>query len=374
LPDAAAAADPDRDPFMPERFSLSMQKRLIVWLVCACLGCAATACQTSGRIPILVMTTPSATPAAAALPGEVQIPPATDAATMAAGPTEAMRTAEPPGAQNRLATGTYTPQASATLTHTAGPSPTASRTATPTATPTRTRWPTVTRTLTRTPIPPAAAMRIARPGALSKVTSPFRVEAVIRTGDDGKAWLHLIGEDGRIISQQALDFGRQANQQFFVSPLVHFEIAAAAETARLVISSMDRHGRTAALTSVELILMKTGASEIFQAPESLEPYLVQSPRNEAVISGGVAQVSGLMRPLNDSSVLFELIDAAGQVVGSAELAVPPADGNSSYTPFQVSILYQVSATTPVRLTVRQESEGRIAGTVALWSMLLTLRP
>jgi hypothetical protein len=54
--------------------------------------------------------------------------------------------------------------------------------------------------------------------------------------------------------------------------------------------------------------------------------------------------------------------------------VPPADGNSSYTPFQVSILYQVSATTPVRLTVRQESEGRIAGTVALWSMLLTLRP
>jgi hypothetical protein len=157
---------------------------------------------------------------------------------------------------------------------------------------------------------------------------------VIKTGDDGKAWLHLIGEDGRIITEQKLDFGRQANQRFSVSPEVIFEIAGAAETGRLMISSLDSFGRTISLSSVDLILMKAGGDEINPPILYWEPYLVRSPKNEAVISGGTVLVSGMIRPVNENPVIFELIDTAGRVIAASEMIIDPPSGDFSHTPFQ----------------------------------------
>jgi len=358
--------------------SYRCRNRLAAWLVCALLAVGITACQGDSRIPILVRSQPTETADAASVASvdEETVPAATLTATLAASPTEAFIETDTAAVSDSAETRTAsrTPRPSATLSNTPGPSPTASRTPTRTATPTRTRWPTITNTITLTPTPPAAALRISRPGLLSKVSSPFRVEGVVRTGDDGKAWLYLIGEDGRIITEQVLDFGRQANQRFTISPEVRFEISAAAEAGRLMISSLDAYGRTIGLSSVDLILMKTGSDEINPPTDTLEPYLVRSPRNEAVINGGLVLVSGLIRPVNDTPVLFELIDTAGRVIGSSQMVIAPPEGDFSHTPFQIGILYQVNATTPVRLTLRQESDGRIPGTIALWSMTLTLEP
>jgi hypothetical protein len=351
---------------------------VMAWLACACLAFMITACQGEGRIPILVASAPTETASVEITASEEEEaqPPATSTATRAASPTESpvemdLSPESPPDATRAA---TRTPRPSATLTITPGPSPTATRTPTRTATATRTRWPTITRTITLTPTPPAAVLRISRPGLLSKVSSPFRVEAVIKTGDDGKAWLHLIGEDGRILTEQALDFGRQANQRFAVSPEVGFEISGAAETGRLIFSSRDAYGRTVGLSSVDLILMKAGSDEINPPVNLLEPYLVRQPRNEAVISGGAVLVSGLIRPVNATPVIFELIDTAGRVVGSTQMTIEPPEGDLSHSPFQTIILYNVTSTTPARLALRQESDRRLPGTIALWSMPLTLEP
>jgi hypothetical protein len=357
---------------------LSVPKRITAWLAGMSLALLLTACQAEGRIPILVPSSP-ATPVVvtvAADPVHQAEPAATFTAGAAASPLPVLAETGPSAqaAPLEIPTATRTLRPSATLTVTPGPSPTATRTPTRTATATRTRWPTITRTISLTPTPPAAVLRIARPGLLSKVSSPFRVEAVVKTGDDGKAWLYLIGEDGRIITEQKLDFGRQANQRFAVSPEVSFEISAAAETGRLMLTSLDSYGRTIGLSSVDLILLKTGGDEINPPAVYLEPYLVRNPRNEAVISGGAVQVSGLIRPVNGTQVIFELIDTAGRVVGSAQMTVSPPEGDFSHTPFQIAVPYSVSAATPVRLVLRQESDGRIPGTIALWSMLVTLEP
>jgi hypothetical protein len=333
-----------------------------------------TACQ--GSIPILVASSP--TPADLVVeessPEYTKTQPTQEntAEIPAEQPEDTPTPEEISIAATATATRTMRPTASSTITP--GPSPTATRTATRTPTATRTRWPTITNTITLSPTPPAAVMRISRPGLLSKVSSPFRVEAVIKTGDDGKAWLHLIGEDGRIITEQKLDFGRQANQRFSVSPEVIFEIAGAAETGRLMISSLDSYGRTISLSSVDLILMKAGGDEINPPILYWEPYLVRSPKNEAVISGGTVLVSGMIRPVNENPVIFELIDTAGRVIAASEMIIAPPSGDFSHTPFQLGIPYRVNQSTPARLVLRQESDGRISGTVALWSMVLTLEP
>ena len=80
-----------------------------------------------------------------------------------------------------------------------------------------------------------------------------------------------------------------------------------------------------------------------------------------------------MRPVNDSPVIFELIDEAGRVLVRQEFSVAPPSGALSHTPFQLSVPYKVSAPTPVRLVLRQEG-SRIPGTVALNSQLIVLEP
>jgi hypothetical protein len=357
---------------------LIFQKRFLIWLLFAGVLFSSPGCLSEGGIPVLVASSASETPALESAPAALEEPSPlpvnsnTPVIDLVETPDEAAPTDEP--VQSVPDKATRTPRPSATLTVTAGPSPTVTRTFTRTPTATRTRWPTITNTITRTPTPPAASLRITRPGLLSKVSSPFRVEAVIKTGDDGKAWLHLIGEDGRIITEQMLDFGRQANQRFAVSPEVKFEISAAAETGRLMLSSLDSFGRTIGLSSMDLILMKAGSDEINPPEIYWEPYLVRSPRNEAMISGGAVLVNGLIRPVNGTPVIFELIDPAGSVIASSQMIIDPPSGDLSHTPFQIGIPYRVSASTSTRLVLRQESDGRIPGTVALWSMLLTLEP
>jgi hypothetical protein len=85
-------------------------------------------------------------------------------------------------------------------------------------------------------------------------------------------------------------------------------------------------------------------------------------------------VNGLIRPVNETPVIFELIDPTGSVIASSQMIIDPPSGDLSHTPFQIGIPYRVTASTSARLVLRQESDGRIPGTVALWSMLLTLEP
>ncbi len=326
---------------------------------------------------------------------------------MAAAPPTATATLTPTASQTATATlapPTATPQPSASLppaappsstpthkptaTHkptktssiTPGPSPTATHTATITRRPTNTRiptrtWrPTNTPTITPTPTPPIVALRIDRPGLLSKLSSPFRTELRFLVGEDGWVYLRLVGEDGRTISEDKLDYRKYPGRVFWNSPYVEFGIPGAAETGRLEVFTRDEYGRIQSLSSVDLILLRAGSDEFTPSPVYMEPYLVRYPPAETIFSGGTVVVIGLARPVNPNPLIFELVDEQGKVVGSSQLVVPDPTGDLSHTPFQVGIPYDVSQTTSARLTIRQESANRIPGTVALWSMKLVLEP
>ncbi len=279
-------------------------------------------------------------------------------------------TLEPSATHKPTRTSTITPGPSPTVTRT----PTVTRRPTSTRIPTRTRWPTNTPTITPTPTPPIVSLRIERPGLLSKVSSPFRTELRFQVGEDGWVYLRLVGEDGRTVSESNLDYRKYPGRIFWNSPYVDFSIPGAAETGRLEVTSRDEFGRLELLSSVELILVRAGSDEFTPSPVYWEPYLVRYPPEDTIFNGGTVVVIGLARPVNPNPLVFELIDEQGKVVGASQLVVPDPTGDLSHTPFQVGIPYDVKETTNVRLTIRQESAGRIPGTVALWSMKLALEP
>jgi hypothetical protein len=311
--------------------------------------------------PAAVMDTPSiglqdsTPPVASAGPASTQTP---GAPTTQAPPTDTLQPGKP------------SPIPSITL------SPTVSKTPTKTlfSLPTWTRIPSSTPKISPTPTPPPAALRILRPGPFSKITSPLNVEAGAVPGDDGLVLVDLIGEDGRTITRQRLDFSEYIGRSIGIAPKLEFSIPGVAETVRLVLSSEDKFGRKIAVTSEELVLLSIGDNQFYQAGYQAAPYILKSPVQDEIIKGGTLKVSGLARPVNLSPLIFEIIDEKSQVLASAQLKVALPGGDQSHTPFSIDIPYKIPIQTRVRLSVRQASDDRIPGTVALWSVAILLLP
>ncbi len=252
--------------------------------------------------------------------------------------------------------------------------PTFTRTASRTRTNTRTRVPTFTPTITNTPTPPLRWLRLDVPGPLSRVTSPIHIEGVFSPSDDGIIYFELYGEDARLITRQAMDYRAYINRRVFTAPEVYFEISAAAETGRLVIYTLDSYGRTISLTSVDLVLIQVGDNEVYDYIDQSEPYIIRQPATNQVITGGVLQISGLARRLNNNPLIIELIGEDGGIIATRLVDLPAPEGNLSHMPFYVEIPYSVDGPTPVRLTLRQTSDDDIPGTISLTSILLELQP
>lgn len=351
---------------MAETFRRSINRRpagrwvlpglFIILVALALQGCGTAAPQVATRrAPTLVPTMAVRFPTAAAAAPEPLLGAPTDtpppASTQTALPQDTPL--EPPAVPDPA---TITP----------GPSPTRTRI------PTRTFWPTKTPTITPTPTPPLPPLNLVRPGLLSKVVSPIQAELYAVTGGDAKVTIELIGEDGRVISRQVEDYQR-AGRYIWLAPKIPFEINGAAETARLQVLTHDEFGRLEQLISTDLVLLSVGRNEINPPAITEKPYLIRQPKRDAEITGGVLDIEGLARPVNDSPLLIELVSENGSAVATKQLLIPPPTGDLSHTPFTVHIPYKVNGPTRVRLTLRQEG-SRIPGTVALVSQTIILEP
>jgi hypothetical protein len=240
--------------------------------------------------------------------------------------------------------------------------------------PTNTPTATFTPTITSTPTPPLASIRLIRPGPLSSISSPIKIEAMVIPGDDGVVYFDLFGEDGRIINHFEDNLKYNLGQHIIITPKIDFQTSAVAETGRLVMYTKDSAGRVISLTSVDLFLLSLGNSIVTTPKLQQEPFLVRYPRYGDSISGGVVHLIGLAKPLSNKPLVVELIDDQQNVIGTANLQIPPPTGKLSHTPFEVDIPYSITEEKNVRLSLRQESDNRIPGDVGLFSLMLDLLP
>jgi hypothetical protein len=276
-----------------------------------------------------------------------------------------------------LPTWTPPPPAPATVTPTlAPPPPAATATATLTLSPTPfflpSPFPTGTPTLGLTPQSASAAViQVNTPGPLSRVRSPIALQGYVIPGYDNLVRIELIGEDGRLLARQLLRLYTSLKWAY-LNVEIPFEVQAAAEVARLQVSTQDAYGRLSALNSVRLLLLSAGFAEI-NPPGSLdERCVLDSPLPGARLSAGTLTVSGQMRPFNDQPLVIELITSSGAVVGSKMVAIQPAPDDRA-VPFAAAIGYSVTSATWARLTLRQSDE-RIGGTMYLFSREIYLTP
>ncbi|MBC8330681.1 MAG: hypothetical protein H8E28_01745 [Anaerolineae bacterium] len=203
-----------------------------------------------------------------------------------------------------------------------------------------------------------ADIQIVRPGALSKVVSPMRISIYVIPGAERKATVELWGEDGRLMYRRIFTF-TNVNDRTQIYEEISFELAGAAEAARLVARTHDEYGRIISLASTPIILLAEGEEDLYAVNDVMNPILIQSPVENVLIQGVNLLVTGVARTVSDEPLLVELVAADGRVLGS-RLA-----GFSNFEPgmhnfFAVEIPLGVESPTWVRVIVSERSGDDIS--------------
>jgi hypothetical protein len=272
------------------------------------------------------------------------------------------------------------PHASSTLlafnpTTTSSPAPSATSTVVPSATPNRRA--TLTPTITRTPPIPNADVLISEPGPMSKVSSPIKLRANLRSVPSGtyilELWIEPLheGEEPRLLYKDVRRLISNPVDWVYLDESIEFELSRVSEFGQLRVSMYDIYGRPISINSVDLLLLSMGTSDITPSGGRTEQIVIREPTPNQLIQGGKVIVSGLAKPAEDF-LLVELVAADSTVVGYRQVFVTPSP-DGSYVPYAVEVPYQVDTATWVRLRV-SESGTRITGIEYLSSVEVLVSP
>jgi len=349
------------------RYCLVLSTILLVMLGVSCSSVQTTPVPTSfppDYIPTVIELTVQAghvddtTPSPAAPPAD--FPPTSPTPT--------------PGGSTSIPLDSSTPLAFNPTT-TSSPAPSTTSTVEPSVTPNRraTRTPTIT----RTPPIPNAGVQISEPGPMSKVSSPLKLRANLRSVPSGtyivELWIEPLheGEEPRLLYRNVRRLISNPVDWVYLDEDVQFELSRVSEFGQLRLSMYDTSGRPISINSVDLLLLSMGTSDITPPSGRTEPIVIREPTPNQLIQGGKVIVSGLAKPVEDF-LLVELVAADGSVVGYRQVFVTPSP-DGSYVPYAVEVPYQVVTPTWVRLRV-SESGTRIAGMENLSSVEVLVSP
>ena len=314
-------------------------------------------------IPTLIALTVQAGHAAAVTPSPVVVVDATQTSPPTPTPDDTPTTGPSPTSLAFNPSSTLSPAPSATSTVDLSATPTRRATRTPTITP--------------TPPIPGAGVQISEPGPMSRVTSPLKLVANLRSVPSGtyhmEIWIEPLqpGGEPRLLFREVQRLISNPIDWVYLDPTIPFELSRVSEFGQLRVGMYDTYGRAVAVGSGDLILLSMGVSDITPSGGLGEPIVIREPTRNNLIQGGTVIVSGLAKPSEDF-MLVELVTYEGSVVGYRQVyVIPAADG--SYVPFAVEVPYTVTTPTWVRLQI-SESGVRIPGIEHLSSVEVLLSP
>jgi hypothetical protein len=220
---------------------------------------------------------------------------------------------------------------------------------------------------------PLADIQVRGIGQLSRMASPITVNAYLKPGANGRIQVDLLGEDWRVIARviKVVSYVDQYGKAMIYFPLP-FEIPGTAEAGLLRISTTDTVGRITALTTIPLILISIGETDIFPAADNLATIAVLVPAPKTLIQGKTMVVYGWARTSSDRYLMVQLVTDDGRVVGKRVTKVDKAtlDGYGNFT---VEVPFEVNGPSPALLMV-WEGGDNLSNIINLTSVEVMLSP
>ncbi len=252
----------------------------------------------------------------------------------------------------------------------ARPSPPTAPPARPSPTPTARPRPTTSPTLAPEALP--EAILILQPGPGSRVASPLHVAGEADPTFEQNLVLRLLLEDGSELALTATTIQADLGQRGPFEADLAFTVAEERQGFLQVYAVSARDGGITHLASVGLILAPSGPAEVRPAERRPEQIRILRPAPGDAISGGVAVVEGFGLASFEQTLVVEVVDAEGRVVGGQAVTVQAPDLGLP-GPFQAEVPYLVGEPQPGRIVVRDISPAH-GGDAHRTSVEITLEP
>ncbi|NLG71796.1 MAG: hypothetical protein GX495_07130 [Chloroflexi bacterium] len=300
---------------------------MLLTLAAACIPAAPT------TPPTLQVTPTQAPPESPAPPAETQAPVETTApaATPTTAPSDTIQAA------------TNTPEASAT-------SPAA----------------------TTTPELPEEAILILEPGPGSRVTSPIRVAGEADPTFEQNLVVRVLTADGVEVLQTPTNIQAEAGQRGSFEVELPVELNQEENIFIQVFASSARDGGITHLASTGVIFTPSGPADIRPRDPQPEQIVIFQPTLTQTINGGVAHVEGFALASFEQTLVIEVQDMDGNVIGTQPVIVEAPDLGIP-GPFSADVPYTLSEAGPGRIAVIDPSPA-FGGEVHLASVEVNLEP
>ncbi|MBK8901554.1 MAG: hypothetical protein IPM53_10250 [Anaerolineaceae bacterium] len=223
------------------------------------------------------------------------------------------------------------------------------------------------------PEQPEEAILILEPGPGSRIAaSPLRVAGVADPTFEQNLVIRLLLADGTELALVPTTIQANIGERGAFEVEVPFAVSGEQQAFVQVYATSARDGGITHLSSVGITLADSGESQIVPVEPHPERIQISQPALGATVSGGTVTVSGTALASFEQTLLVEVLDEAGEVLNAQPVTVEAPDLGQP-GPFSLALSYEVSASMPGRIVVRDVSPA-FGGDVHLASVEVTLEP
>lgn len=203
------------------------------------------------------------------------------------------------------------------------------------------------------PLSPEAIL-ILEPGPGSILSSPLDVMGFADSTFEQTLVVNILLDDGTQLFNEPVNIRADVGQRGVFTAEVPFTIGEPRQAFVQVYSVSPRDGGVTHLSSVGVTLSDSGEQKLFQVPSHLEQIAIFKPEPGEEINGGKVLVEGFALAGFEQTLVVEVQDTQGQVVGMQPVIVNAPDLGQP-GPFSLELPYQVNGTGPGRVVVRDIS-------------------
>jgi hypothetical protein len=220
--------------------------------------------------------------------------------------------------------------------------------------------------------PPEEAIMILQPASGSRVVSPVLLEGISDPAFEGSLGVVVLNAEGGMVYQTSTQIQADIGQRGPFSVELPLHTTSDLNIFIQVYMVSPRDGGITHLSSVGVILAPDGPANIRVAEPYQERITILEPAPNASISGDFVQVIGFGWASFEQTLLIEVLDEEGQVLGSAPVIVQAPDLGMPGL-FNARIPFTVSRSMPGRIAVRDISPA-FGGDTHRSSIEVTLSP
>jgi hypothetical protein len=195
---------------------------------------------------------------------------------------------------------------------------------------------------------------ILEPGPGSRLISPLHVSGVADPTFEQTLGIQVVLDDGKPLAIGPVYIEAEAGQRGPFTVDIPFEIEGERQAFIQIFSTSPRDGGITHLNSVGVILANSGDRSISTVVAYPERITIFQPTQNSQVNGGTVHVEGFALASFEQTLLVEIHNVDGEVVGLQPVTVNAPDLGQP-GPFSIDVNYSVDQTGPGRVVVRDVS-------------------